>query len=158
MHRRYARSLRGTRAEGQAPVNYGPNHSVIGAIRLDEIVTALTFEGATDGNAFKAFTTHFLAPKIKPGDIVIMDNLSAHKVDGIRATIENAGAELLYLPSYSPDFNPIELCWSKFKHWIRTIGARTKEALYLAMAQSFDRITSNDLKGWFNHCGYGLLN
>jgi transposase len=155
MHRRYARSLRGERAEGDAPVNYGPNISVIGAIRLEGVVTAMTIEGAVDGEVFLAFTERMLAPELRPGDVVIMDNLAAHKVTGIREAIEAVGARLIYQPPYSPDLNPIEKCWAKIKHLLRSIGARTKKALYQALAQSLDLVTLQDLLGWFKFCGYG---
>lgn len=105
MHRRYARSLRGTRADGSAPVNYGDNISLVGAIRLDGATTAMTTAGAVDGDAFLAFTKHLLAPE---GDVVAMDNLGAHKVKGVREAIEAVGARHTYLPPDSPDLNPIE--------------------------------------------------
>lgn len=155
MYRRYSRSLRGTRADGSAPVNYGDNISLIGAIRLDGITTAMTLAGAVDGEAFMAFTEHMLAPALRPGDVVVMDNLAAHKVHGVREAIEAVGARLIYQPPYSPDLNPIEKCWSKVKHILRSIGARTKESLHQAMAQALDRITLSDLLGWFKYCGYG---
>lgn len=155
MTRRYARSERGERAEGSAPVNHGENVSVIGAIRLDGVVTAMEIEGAVDGEVFRAFTVGLLAPELKADDIVIMDNLGAHKVQGIKEAIEAVGARLIYLPPYSPEFNPIEKCWSKVKHLLRSIGARTKEALHQALARALDLVTLQDLIGWFKHCGYG---
>ena len=155
MHRRYARSLRGTRADGSAPVNYGDNISLIGAIRLDGVTTAMTLAGAVDGDAFLAFTEHMLAPELRPGDVVVMDNLGAHKVKGIREAIEAVGAHLAYLPPYSPDLNPIEKCWAKVKHILRSIGARTKEGMHQAMAQALELVTLTDLIGWFKYCGYG---
>lgn len=154
MERRYGRAPCGARAEGAAPVNYGDNISVIGAIRLEGIVTAMTIAGAVDGDVFKAFTSEFLAPELKPGDVVVMDNLAAHKVAGVREAIEAVGARLIYLPPYSPDLNPIEKCWAKVKHFLRSFAARTKEALYQKLAQSLDLVTLKDLLGWFNHCGY----
>lgn len=155
MHRRYARSLRGSRAEGVAPVNYGDNISLVGAVRLDGVVTAMSLPGAFDGEAFLAFTTSFLAPELRPDDVVLMDNLGSHKVKGVREAIEAVGARLVYLPPYSPDLNPIEKCWSKVKHILRSIGARTKEGLHQAMAQALDLVTLKDLNGWFKHCGFG---
>jgi transposase len=155
MHRRYGRSLCGLRADGIAPVNYGDNISLVGAIRLDGVTTAMSLAGAFDGEAFLAFTEQMLAPELRPGDVVVMDNLGAHKVNGIREAIEAVGARLVYLPPYSPDLNPIEKCWSKVKHILRSIGARTKEGLHQAMAQALNLITLKDLIGWFKHCGYG---
>lgn len=158
MHRPYARSERGSRVEGAAPVNYGPNVTVIGAIRLEGIVSALSFEGALDGELFLAYTKEMLATELRPGDVVVMDNLASHKVVGVREAIEATGASLLYLPPYSPDLNPIEKCWSKVKHFLRSISARTKEALYQALAQGFDLVTKKDLLGWFKHCGFHHAN
>lgn len=154
MTRRYGRAPRGQRAEGSAPVNYGPNVTIIGAIRLSGVVTALSIEAATDAEVFQTFTDECLVPEVKPGDIVLMDNLGAHKGHKVREAIEAAGAQLVLLPSYSPDLNPIELCWSKLKGYLRSVGARTKETLYQALVQGFDRITTEDLLGWFKHCGY----
>lgn len=154
MERRYGRSPRGQRAVGRAPVNYGPNVSVIGAVRLDGVVTALAIEGATDSEVFLAFTERVLAPELRPGDVVVMDNLSAHKTTGVRQAIEATGAHLVYQPPYSPDFNPIEQCWSKLKHFLRSTAARTKEALHQALAQGFNLISQQDLLGWFRFCGY----
>ena len=154
MERRYGRSLRGERAVGSAPVNYGPNVSVIGAVRQEGVVTALAVEGATDSELFLAFTERVLAPELRAGDVVVMDNLSAHKTKGVREAIEAVGAHLLYQPPYSPDFNPIEQCWSKLKHFLRTTAARNKEALYQALAQGFNLISTQDLAGWFQFCGY----
>lgn len=157
MARRYARAPRGMRAFDHQPLKYGSNVSVVGAIRLDGVVTALSLEGATDGDVFLAFTERILGPKLRPGDVVIMDNLPAHKIKGIREAIEAAGAKLLYQPRYSPEFNPIEHCWSKLKEWLRGQAARTKEALDHALAQGLDLVTTKDLAGWFQHCGYGVL-
>lgn len=154
MTRRYARSLRGQRAYGSAPVNYGPNITVAGAVRLNGLVTAMRLEGAMDGEAFLAFTEGFLAPELSAGDIVIMDNLASHKVTGVVEAIEAVGASVLYLPPYSPDFNPIEMIWAKVKEYLRLQAARTLEALDSALSRAFERITNTDLLGCFKHCGY----
>jgi len=115
----------------------------------------------------EAFTVYFLTnrnscvigyslpTKNLPGDVVVMENLGAHKVKGVRDAIEAVGARLIYLPPYSPDLNPIEKCWSKAKHILRSIGARTKEGLHQAMTQALNLVTLKDLLGWFKHCGYG---
>lgn len=158
MTRRYARSKRGTRALGHTPKNYGANVSVLGAIRLSGVVSALSLDGSVDGESFKAWTREGLAKELRPGDVVVMDNLSVHKVKGVRESIEAVGASLLYLPSYSPDLNPIEPCWSKLKTFLRAWGARTREALYQGLVQGFDRIQPSDLIGWFKHCGYRQSN
>lgn len=154
MTRLFARALKGQRAFGSAPVNYGPNVTVVGAIRLEGMVTEMRLEGAMDGETFLAFTEQFLAPSLRSGDVVVMDNLASHKVKGVVEAIEAVGASVLYLPPYSPDFNPIELCWSKVKAYLRAYAARTKQALDQALAKGFDAVTSQDLNGWFKHCGY----
>lgn len=154
MTRRYARSPRGQRAYSSAPINYGPNVSVLGAIGLRGVVTAMSIDGPIDGAIFRAFVEQFLAPELRPGDVVVMDNLSVHKVTGIEAAIVAAGAELVYLPPYSPDLNPIEACWSKVKAWMRKQAARTRDVLEDALTEAFDRISGHDILGWFKHCGY----
>jgi transposase len=154
MTRRYARSPRGTRAHASAPINYGENVSVVGAVGLRGIVTAMAIDGAMDGEIFVAFVEQFLAPTLRPGDVVVMDNLGAHHVLGVRAGIEATGARLLYLPPYSPDFSPIELCWSKVKTWLKAKAARTRETLEYAIADALDQVSIGDLTAWFKHCGY----
>lgn len=156
MTRRFARALRGQRARGKCPVNYGPNVSVVGAVRLDGLVEALVLDGAFDGEAFMAFTTQLLAPSLRPGDVVVMDNLASHKIVGIVEAIEAVGARVLYLPPYSPDFNPIEMCWSKVKEFLRSQAARTSKALDEAIARGLELVTCSDLRGWFKHCGYAV--
>lgn len=157
MARRYARSLKGTRARGYAPRNYGSNITVLSAMREDGVTAAMTIEGATDKNVFRVFIEKVLLPTLRPGDLVIMDRLGAHRSPIIAELLSTVGAAPIYLPPYSPDFNPIELCFSKFKTWLRTQGARTKETLDLAIIQGLDSITSQDAKNWIKHCGYGLL-
>lgn len=114
----------------------------------------MTVEGATDGAVFLAYVSQVLAPTLKPGDVVLMDNLGAQTVDGIRSAIEARGATLMYLPPYSPHYSPIEPCWSKLKTCLRAIKARTREALDEALSQVIDTVTASDAKGWFKHCGY----
>ena len=157
MTRRYARAFLGERARDYAPLNYGDNISVITTMRLDGIPTALSIKGAVNGEIFVAFIRKFLAPSLKPGDIVVMDNLPAHKPDGIREAIEEVGAQLLYLPPYSPDLNPIEQCISKLKGFLRSVAAITKEGLDLALTQAFNSVSSQDIKGWVEHAGYLTL-
>jgi transposase len=154
MAREYARSPIGERAHDDKPSGWGKNVSLVGAIGLGGLRTMMTLDGAVDGTAFLAFVEHFLVPTLKPGDIVLMDNLSVHKCAGIREAIEAAGAQLRYLPPYSPDFNPIEKCWSKFKSILRTIGARTREALDEAIVTALKSITGKDAAGWFASAGY----
>ncbi len=115
MTRRYGRATRGERVHEGTPAGHWRTLTVLGAIRQSGWVAAMTIEAATDGDIFQAYLEQVLCPQLRPGDIVVMDNLSAHKVAGVRELIEQAGAGVLYLPPYSPDFNPIEMCWAKFK-------------------------------------------
>ena len=154
MSRRYARAMRGQRAHGHAPLNYGKNLTIVAALGIDGLSAAMTIPGAINGAAFIAYVEQVLAPTLKPGEIVVMDNLSSHKVDGVRQAIESCGAELVYLPRYSPDLNPIEKCWSKIKTALRGAAARTQEALEQALVDAMSSIRPADAHGWFRHCGY----
>jgi len=117
----------------------------------------MILEGAFDGESFLAYIAEFLAPALRPGDVVVMDNLASHKVTGVVAAVEAVGARVLYLPPYSPDFNPIEMCWSKVKEYLRAQAARTRGALDDAIARGLELVTLSDLRGWFKHCGYAPL-
>ena len=156
MTRRYGRARRGQRVHDATPKNWGRNVTVLGSLSCHGLEAVMTVEGATDAAVFRAYVSQVLAPTLKPGDVVVMDNLGAHKVDGIRRTIEASGATLMYLPPYSPDYSPIEPCWSKLKTSLRAIKARTRDALDEALAQVIDTVTASDAKGWFNHCGYAF--
>jgi transposase len=123
---------------------------------LGGIIASMTIEKATDGDIFLAYVKHILCPALKPGDVVVMDNLSSHKIKGVRRLIEKAGAEVLYLPPYSPDLNPIEKAWSKLKQILRAAKARTKEALEKAITEAIQMITPDNSKTWFHHCIKGL--
>lgn len=112
------------------------------------------FSGAVNRDRFLNYVTNYLVTSLHPGDIVIMDNLRTHKVDGVRQTIESAGAKLLYLPPYSPDFNPIEMLWSKIKSILRKWKARTTDLLYPSISQAFTRVSLSDISGWFSEAGY----
>jgi transposase len=120
------------------------------------VEAVMTIDGATDAEVFRVYVEQVLRPTLRPGDIVIMDNLRAHKAAGIRAAIEQAGAQVLYLPPYSPELSPIEPCWSKLKTALRTAKARTREALEHAIVQALATITALDTRSWFHHCGYTL--
>jgi transposase len=120
------------------------------------MLASMTVESATDGDVFLAYLDRVLCPRLQPGQVVVMDNLAAHKVEGVRERIEAVGAELLYLPPYSPDFNPIEQCWSKVKQSLRSAKARTVEVLEAAVAQALASITPQNASAWFAHCGYGI--
>lgn len=157
MTRDYARAPAGERAHGAAPYNWGDNITMIGALGFTSVLAMMTIPGAIDGEVFLAFIVQVLAPKLKHGDVVIMDNLSSHKVKGVREAIEAAGAELRYLPPYSPDMNPIEPCWSKLKQSIKTAEARTVDALIDVIEIAIDGVTAADARGWFGHCGYQTM-
>lgn len=130
--------------------------TVLGAMSTRGIVAAMTVESATDGDVFLVYLEQVLCPKLQPGDVVVMDNLSAHKVQGVRELVAATGAELLYLPPYSPDFNPIEKAWAKLKQLLRAAKARTAEALDQAIAEALKAITADNAAAWFRHCGYGI--
>jgi transposase len=154
MTRRYGRAPKGERVHASAPVNKGKNVTVLGALSLTGITAAMTIEGSTDTSVFSTFVQTILAPALRPGQIVIMDNLSSHKGEEIQEAIKAVGATLEYLPSYSPDLSPIEKCWSKFKELLRAKAARTRELLDQAITEAFEMITPQNARGWFAHCGY----
>ena len=157
MSRPYARASRGQRALATKPVNRGRHLTMLGALGLQGLVAAMTVEGFTDGEVFLAFLHEVLLPQLRPGQVLIMDNLKAHKVAGVAAAWAAAGVRLLYLPPYAPDFSPIEECWSKVKTLLRTKAARTLEALEQAIAEALAAITSQDAHGWFAHAGYRVV-
>ncbi|CAM3890771.1 Tc1-like transposase DDE domain-containing protein [Polaromonas hydrogenivorans] len=156
MTRPYGRARRGQRVHDAVPKNWGRNVTILGSLSCHGLEAVMTVDGATDGAVFMAYVSQMLAPTLKPGDVVVMDNLGSHKVDGIRSAIEARGATLMYLPPYSPDYSPIEPCWSKLKTCLRAIKARTRQALDEALAQVIDTVTASDAKGWFKHCGYAF--
>jgi transposase len=152
----YARAPRGERARGKAPRNWGKNVSLVCAIDSGGVKPSMSVEGAVDGRAFETYVERFLAPNLKGGQIVVMDNLSVHKSKRVKRLIEEAGAALLLLPPYSPDMNPIEEVFSKLKATLRKAGARTREALVEATGRALDAITPEDIRGFFSDCGYRL--
>ena len=153
---RYARAPRGERAYGVAPRNTEANTTLIASITTGGMGPAMLLTGATDTAAFEVYIEKVLVPSLHPGEVVVMDNLSAHKSERVREFIEASGCELWYLPSYSPDLSPIEEAFSKLKHLLRKAEARTCEALEKAIAEALDRITHEDATGYFSHCGYGV--
>jgi transposase len=156
MTRLFGRAARGCRVVDAIPKNHGSNVTLLGSLSCQGLEAVMTIDGPTDAAVFRAYVSEVLVPTLTPGDIVVMDNLSAHKVTGIREAIEAAGATLLYLPPYSPDWSPIEPCWSKLKTYLRAVKARTREALDEALTYAIDLITAADARGWFAHCGYTL--
>lgn len=151
---RYGRASPGERVNESTPLNYGENITMLAAISLSGIDAPMTIEGAVDGLVFKTYVEQVLAPTLEPGDVVVMDNLGAHKVAGVIDAIEARGAKAIFLPPYSPDLNPIEKCWSKIKTYLRSAKARTREALEKALKEALVLITPNDAAGWFASCGY----
>lgn len=156
MTRRYGRALRGERVREAAPAGHWSTLTLLGAMSRQGVLASMTVESATDGDVFLAYLDQVLCPRLQPGQVVVMDNLAAHKVQGVRERIEAVGAELLYLPPYSPDFNPIEQCWSKVKQSLRSAKARTVEVLEAAVTQALASITPQNASAWFAHCGYGI--
>lgn len=154
MTREFARSPEGERAHDVVPRNRGTVTTMLGALTADGISALMTIEGGTSAEVFQAFVEQMLVPIIEPGDTVFLDNLAAHKgADALKA-IQDAGAAVIFLPPYSPEFNPIEMAWAKLKRLLRDAKARTRDALDLAIAQAIDLITSEDARGWIRHCGY----
>lgn len=152
--RRYGRAKRGQRVVGMVPRNHGPNVTVIAAMDQAGLLGEMTLTGALDGVAFELYVTRILLPQVWPGDVVIWDNLSVHKRRQARLWIEAAGAQVLFLPPYSPDFNPIELAFNTLKTRLRGAGARTRDDLEAAITAALGAITSRDAAAWFAHCGY----
>ena len=153
----YARAPKGERAHGKAPRNWGKNVSLICAIDASGVKPSMSVEGAVDSKVFEIYVEHFLVPKLKHGHIVVMDNLSVHKSKRVERLIEGAGCELLFLPPYSPDMNPIEEAFSKVKGILRKAKARTREALLEATGHALEAITPQDIRGFYADCGYPLL-
>jgi len=156
MTRLYARSNGGERIYESTPGGRWKIMTIIGAMSLGGIIASMTIEEATDGDIFLAYVEHILCPALKPGDVVVMDNLSSHKIKGVRQLIEKDGAEVLYLPPYSPDLNPIEKAWSKLKQFLRSVKARTREELENAITEAIKLIVPDNAKAWFKHCIHGL--
>ena len=154
MTRRYGRSTRGTRLVEKTPFGRWQTTTFLGALRVEGFIAPLMIEGPINGPLFRAWVEQHLAPALKPGDIVVMDNLSSHKVAGIREAIEAAGAELRYLPPYSPDLNPIELAFSKVKKMLRDGAERTVDKLTNLCGRILDEFTEIECRNYFKHCGY----
>ncbi|HEY9845358.1 MAG TPA: IS630 family transposase [Candidatus Caenarcaniphilales bacterium] len=153
MSRLWARTIRGERAVGNKPRNTGENLSLLGALSLDGLIASMSIKGSVDTDVFLTYLKRVLLPQLWHGAIVVIDNLRVHHAAIVRQTIEAAGARLVFLPPYSPDLSPIELCWSKLKQFLRSHAARTYEALHQAITQSINCVTEDDAWGWFAHCG-----
>jgi len=152
--RPFGRSLGGTRAFGNAPKNYGAGVTVLGAMRRDGRLATLEVRGATDEIVMLTFIEEILSAVMEKGDVVVLDNLTSHKTRKVREAFDALGVEVWYLPPYSPDLNPIELCWSKFKSLLKQAAARTYATLSEAISEAFKKITAADIENWARHCGY----
>jgi transposase len=152
----YAWAKKGQRALCSVPRNRGKNTTVLSSMSVRGMGPSLTVDGATTSAVFEAYVEQVLAPTLRKGQVVVMDNLSAHKGERIRELIEERGCELIYLPSYSPDFNPIEEAFSKIKGLVRKAEARTKEALLEVIGLALSAVTTDDARGFFEHCGYRM--
>ena len=154
MARRYGRAFYGHRLVSKVPHGHWKTTTFVGALRCTGITAPLVVDGPMNGDVFLAYVQQQLAPTLRPGDTVIMDNLSSHKRVGVREAIEAAGARLVYLPPYSPDLNPIELAFAKLKALLRKAAARTVEDLESAIADLLDQFTPQECWAYFRHCGY----
>ncbi|MDP9412354.1 MAG: IS630 family transposase [Actinomycetota bacterium] len=150
----YAYAPIGERAFFEIPRNRGPNTTLLTSLHQEGMGPSMVVQGATTARVFETYVEHLLAPALRPGQVVVMDNLGAHRPKRVRELIEARGCQLLYLPPYSPDFNPIEEAFSKIKHLLRKLGARTKEALVEAMGEALAAVSAEDVRGFFDHCGY----
>jgi transposase len=151
----HGRAPVGERVVDSAPRNYGEQTSIVGALSFGRgLLAVMTLTGAVDTLAFDAYLTRVLRPQLRKGDVVVLDNLNVHKASQVEEVAAGRGARVIWLPPYSPDFSPIEQCWSKIKTPLRAAKARTREELEQALAAAIVRITKSDIRGWFKHCGY----
>ena len=154
--RLYGRAAPGKRVVDRIPQGSGAQTSTLAVIGLTGITAPLVLSGAVDGAVFHSYLSQCVVPTLQPGDILFMDNLSSHKVAGIETLVRDCGAELIYLPPYSPDLNPIELAWSKIKTILRRLKARTFTDLMAALKTALLAITPHNIQSWFGHCGYAI--
>lgn len=156
MTRACARAPRGQRVVGRVPRNRGTSTTLIAALGAQGMRAPMTIEGATSGAVFEAYVERVLTPTLVPGQVVVVDNVGAHKTERVRRLIEDARCQLVFLPAYSPDLNPIEEAFGKVKGVLRAAGARDHRALDAAIADAITAITPADVRGWFTHAGYPL--
>jgi transposase len=152
----YGYSRKGERVRLEVPRNRGKNTTLLASMTLGGMGETLAVEGSTNQEVFEAYVEHALAPTLQAGQVVVMDNLSAHKPAKVRELIEVRGCELIYLPAYSPDFNPIEEAFAKIKDTLRQAGARTKDALVGVLGEALSAVSAQDARGYFEHAGYRL--
>ena len=159
MTRLCGRAPVGQRCHFSAPHGHWHTTTLLSAIRSTGVIeeASIVFDGPTDAIVFRGYVEQCLAPSLTPGDIVVMDNLSSHKVAGVREAIESVGASVWYLPPYSPDMNPIEKMWSKIKTWLRRVAARTAEGLLHAVGDAFRAVDAEECRAYFKSCGYDTL-
>jgi transposase len=157
MTRLRGRAPRGERVHDHIPLCHWSTTTMLCSVRRDGTTAAMTIDGPTTSEVFRAYVEHILVPKLRPGDIVVLDNLSPHKDKEAVALIEKAGAEVRPLPPYSPDLNPIEKMWSKVKAILRRTKARDPDALLAAIGAALEEVTAEDAKGWFASCGYSII-
>jgi transposase len=155
--RRFGRAAPGERVGEAVPKNYGSSTSVLSVIGVNGVETAMIIEGAVDTLVFDAFCDQCLRPTLQAGEVLVLDNLGAHRASGIEATARDCHARVIWLPPDSPDFSPIEQMWGKLKTHLRKVKARTAAALERAVAEGLRLITSSDCRGWFTHCGYQVV-
>jgi transposase len=153
----YGWAKKGERAYCSVPRNRGPNTTLLSSMTLEGMGTSLAVEGATNREVFETYVEQILASTLRKGQVVVMDNLTAHKGDRVKELIEERGCELIYLPPYSPDFNPIEEAFSKIKGLVRKAEARSRQALVDAIGSGISMVTAEDARGFFEHCGYTTL-
>jgi transposase len=156
MTRAYARAPSGERAVAAVPKNWGDSVTVVAGLTHGGIIAPMILHGSMNARAFEAYVEQCLIPELRTNDVVVMDNLAAHKRPIIEQLVERIGAKVLFLPPYSPDFNPIEPGWSKFKSILRATAARTTDALYEGVRRALRAITPSDARGWFQHCGHAV--
>lgn len=151
----HGRAPRGERVVDRVPRNYGEQTSIVGALSFGRgLIAVMTLTGAVDTLAFDAYLSRVLGPRLRKGDVVVLDNLNVHKASQVEEITVGRGACVLWLAPYSPDFSPIEQCWSKIKGLLRAAQARTREELEKALAPAIKLVTKSDIRGWFRHCGY----
>jgi transposase len=154
MTRLYGRTFDGARLVDACPHGHWKTTTMLSSLRLDGTTAAMTLDGAVDRVVFETYVEQVLLPTLKPKDIFVLDNLPAHKSPKVEQLIESIGAEVWFLPPYSPDYSPIEPMWSKVKGMLRSMKARTQRSLQLAIKKALNSVTSADAQGWFTHCGY----
>jgi hypothetical protein len=154
MTRVYGRAARGERVNQSVPRNHGKGVSLIGSLGLRGLLAPLSLEGAVDTVAFDSYVSRVLCSQLRPGDVLLLDNLPVHQASQVERAVAEVKAEVMWLPAYSPDFSPIEECWSKVKTLVRGCQPRTPKELNAALADALKAVTLDDIDGWFRHCGY----